>query len=199
MRPTLPAIAVLVLALAACSREDAPQADAGAGATDATTPTDAPGTGIAPSGQARMDGFGDLDFGMTRDEARTAWTGNPLEGGADDATACQQFHPAGAGAQAQPVLMFEDDLLVRYDVSVPDITAPGGGRVGMDEAALSGLYADLRVTPHKYIPRGKVLSMHQAEDAGLPSVVAFEVDADRKVVAWRVGMPPQVDYVEGCS
>ncbi|HWI23748.1 MAG TPA: lectin, partial [Lysobacter sp.] len=30
-------------------------------------------------------------------------------------------------------------------------------------------------------------------------VLVFETDAAGKVTAWRAGVPPQVDYVEGCS
>jgi hypothetical protein len=32
-----------------------------------------------------------------------------------------------------------------------------------------------------------------------PSKLVFETDAAGKVTAWRVGLTPQVDYVEGCS
>ncbi|TQC57293.1 lectin, partial [Pantoea dispersa] len=35
--------------------------------------------------------------------------------------------------------------------------------------------------------------------AGQSGVLVFETDAAGKVVAWRVGLPPQVDYVEGCG
>jgi len=27
----------------------------------------------------------------------------------------------------------------------------------------------------------------------------FETDAAGKITRWRVGVPPQIDYVEGCS
>jgi hypothetical protein len=31
------------------------------------------------------------------------------------------------------------------------------------------------------------------------ATLVFEIDADGRVTAWRAGLPPQVDYVEGCS
>jgi hypothetical protein len=30
-------------------------------------------------------------------------------------------------------------------------------------------------------------------------VLLFATDADGRVNEWRIGVPPQVDYVEGCS
>ena len=41
----------------------------------------------------------------------------------------------------------------------------------------------------------------QALDAGdvAPTRLVFEVDAAGKVTSWRVGLSPQVEYVEGCS
>ena len=34
---------------------------------------------------------------------------------------------------------------------------------------------------------------------GSQAVLVLELGADGKVSAWRVGLPPQVDYVEGCG
>lgn len=32
-----------------------------------------------------------------------------------------------------------------------------------------------------------------------PTRLVFEVDAADNVTSWRVGLSPQVEYVEGCS
>ena len=160
--------------------------------------------GLAPlPTQAVMIGAGiwlGIEFGMTAEEARADWNGNPLElaGDPGDGSACHHLGPAGQATPAQLAFMFENDLFVRYSAESSEITAPGGGRVGMDEAALQGLYGDrLAVAPHKYVKGGKMLM--SAEDGGnLPSRLFFELDADGRVTSWRVGLAPQIGYVEGC-
>ena len=37
------------------------------------------------------------------------------------------------------------------------------------------------------------------EDPDGEGVLVFETDASGRVTEWRAGLPPQVDYVEGCS
>ena len=208
MRPIRPAFAslALVAALAACNAERTADAgvEAAADAIEAIEPgTEPPGAAAAipASGDSRMDGYGALDFGMSAEEARADWSGNPLEpaGAVDDPLACHHLSPAGQSTPAQLAFMFENDLFVRYSVESTEITAPGGGRVGMDEAALEGLYGKrLQAMSHKYVEGGKVLV--SPEDGGaLPSQLIFELDADGRVTSWRVGLAPQVSYVEGCS
>lgn len=208
----LPAAALLSLSLAlvACKAERTADQDAAAlleapsTAIEAMTPdTDPAGAAAAipPAGDARMDGYGAIDFGMTAEEARTDWTGNPLQpaGPAGDPLACHHLSPEGQSTPAELAFMFEDDLFVRYSVESELHTAPGGGRVGMDEAALQGLYGGrLQGAPHKYVQGGKVL-MSPEDGGSLPSRLFFELDADGRVSSWRVGLSPQVGYVEGCS
>jgi hypothetical protein len=204
MRHAAPYIAILSLALAACSAERSPTADdaATAAAADPAPVAEAvTARAIADAGDARMNGYGALDLGLTSEEARAEWTGGALQGKPDprDPAACFHMSPAGQSSPAQLAFMFENDLLVRYSAESPAIAAPGGGKVGMDEATLQSLYdGTLETLPHKYVQGGKVL--RSAEDGGgLPSKLAFELDAAGKVTSWRVGMVPQVDYVEGCS
>ena len=206
IRPALVPLA-LVLALAACKQDEpAGEADAGmaAGAVAALEPSTEPAgaaLAIPPSGDSRMDGYGTLDFGMSAEEARAEWNGNALEaaGQIDDVQACHHLVPAGQSAPADLAFMFEDDMFVRYSVESTEITAPGGGRVGMDQAAIDGLYGKgLEAMPHKYVEGGKVLISR--EDGGiLPSQLVFELDGNGRVTSWRVGVAPQVGYVEGCG
>ena len=51
--------------------------------------------------------------------------------------------------------------------------------------------------PHKYDPDGRVLRVTAPD--GAPGVLVLELDGSGRVDEWRVGLPPQVDYVEGCS
>ena len=77
-------------------------------------------------------------------------------------------------------------------------TAPGGGKVGMSVEELQKLYGGaLKASPHKYTQGGQYLSMDAGDVA--PTRLVFEVDAAGKVTSWRVGLSPQVEYVEGCS
>ena len=76
--------------------------------------------------------------------------------------------------------------------------APGGGKVGMSVEELQKLYGGaLKGAPHKYTQGGQYLSMDAGDVA--PTRLVFEVDAAGKVTSWRVGLSPQVEYVEGCS
>ena len=212
MQRILPAVASLALALAACTAERTPAADDAATpppmdqpvedvppatADDAAAPA---ASGPSPSGPARMDGYGELDFGMTAEEAKAAWKQGKLEGAAPagDAAACFHLSPAGQPTPAHLAFMFENDLFVRYSAENEDMAAPGGGKRGMTEAELQKLYGNaLKATPHKYVEGGKYLAVDVGGVA--PSKLVFETDADGKVTEWRVGVTPQVDYVEGCS
>ncbi|MDQ1091747.1 hypothetical protein QE400_001160 [Xanthomonas sacchari] len=226
MKPIQPGVAVLLLALAACDRQPpapppappAPSAPAPAptAADDGALPppeidqpdgdvppAQAPASALPPelaAGDrqlARIDGYGDLRLGMPAAQARAAW-GGELDGQPSAGSNCYVLRPRWAKGNHQFGLMVEDDTLVRYDVRTAKETAPGGGKVGMDLAQLRALYAGrLEEQPHKYVEGAKVLRVRG--DAGQRGVLVFETDAAGKAVAWRVGLPPQVDYVEGCG
>ena len=93
--------------------------------------------------------------------------------------------------------MIEDGKFVRYDVSNDKEVAPGGGKRGMTRDEIKKLYPGAAEQDHKYVEGGKYLRVK--DDAGGNGVLVFETDAAGKVTQWRVGVSPQVDYVEGCS
>lgn len=204
-----------VLVLVACQRDDpgdppAPvtattpaAASTGVAAADASVPpatVPAGGAGQAASKEAEMatlSGFGDLVLGSSETEARAAW-GGELKGLADAQQDCHYLTPKWVKRPADLAFMMEGGQFVRYDVGTDKQLAPGGGRVGMSSEALQALYSGkLQSSPHKYVPEGQVLSVGE----GVPGdgKLVFEIGADGKVSAWRVGVTPQVDYVEGCS
>jgi len=189
----------MVLALGACERSpETPSTDAGAAvpapAADVAA-TAAPATAAADQGPARLDGYGPLALGSSLDAVRAAWKA-PLDGEVADEY-CHSLRPQGAQAD-DVVLMIESRRLVRYDVRNDRIAAPGGGKVGMSLGQLQTLYPDRGdVTPHKYDERGHNLRVRPATEGG--ALINFEINGDGNVTAWRVGLPPQVDYVEGCS
>lgn len=203
---------MLLLPLAACQREpSAPDnATSPAPATTATaaSSTPAPVTSVArpsaagttdddgPAPLARYDGYGDLRFGMDEAEAANAWGGElkPLPAASEP---CHYLTPKWVKVPADFALMVEGGRFVRYDVGTDRETAPGGGRVGMTTAEIEQRYADVERRPHKYVEGGAVLRV--VDPTGGKGVLVFETDAAGKVTAWRAGVPPQVDYVEGCS
>lgn len=211
-------LSVLVMALAGCTGNE-PAVTPATGSAAAET-TDAAATGPAPTtspapaapdpgpatggqdagdtaGAARFDGYGAARFGMSADEVREAWdgelNGNPAEGGT-----CFHLNPVGQPSIAHFALMFGDGEFVRYSVANDDMAAPGGGRRGMDEAEIERLYGDgIERSNHKYVEGGEYLRI--ADPGGGDTVLIFETDAQGTVTEWRVGRPPQVDYVEGCA
>lgn len=187
-------------ASAPADRQVAPATDTAA--TPATDTRSAPApdaadarAGAPASGEARLDGFGPLRLGMGVAEAEAAWPGL-LTGTANAQARRDCFHvnidlPYFA-------LMFDDGRFVRYGGSNDSVTAPGGGRRGLAEAALTALYHDaLQATPDRFAPGGKLLSLQASGVA--PSKLVFVLRPDGVVDEWHVGLLPQADYDEGCE
>lgn len=148
---------------------------------------------------ARRDGYGPLRFGMSVEEMHAAG-GDGLSlvaaGGAVEEGACRYLWPESETPETRPAFMIEGGRFVRYDISDAAIEAPQGGRVGMPADEVRALHAGHETIPHKYVEGGQYLRVAGDSD---DVVLVFEVDAAGQVSRWRVGLPPQVDYVEGCS
>ena len=206
MKSLLPLVMAVTL-LSACQRDPAaapatePQTTATATPmAEAPAPTPAADDTAAPAGpvsQASFLGYGDMKLGSTVEEARAAW-GGELNGAPMEGTTCHYLWPKWITRPADFAFMMEDGKFVRYDVGTDKETAPGGGKVGMSVEELQKLYGGaLKASPHKYTQGGQYLSMDAGDVA--PTRLVFEVDAAGKVTSWRVGLSPQVEYVEGCS
>ena len=187
----LAGLAVCLL-LAGCGRSGQPAASAMADA-----PAIKPVTSAAlKESVARYDGYGAVRLGMDEASFDQAWDGT-LEGAADADSTCFYKRTVAAMSPATPGFMFEDGHFVRYDVTSTEATAPGGGKVGMDEARVRSLYGDaVQAQPHKYVDGAKYLRIASPQG---PGVLLFETDGQGTVTRWRVGVPPQIDYVEGCG
>jgi hypothetical protein len=200
---------VLLLALSACGEREPsrPPASATAPAPAQTAPAEPPapspppppaGTMPAP-GVIGYTGFGPATFGANEEQVRMAW-GKELTGPKPDTPdGCYYLMPEPRTRRGYRIgFMFENQRFVRIDVDADDIEAPGGGRVGMTTQDIQRLYAGhVQMQNHKYVEGGHYLRI--PNPGGGPGVVLFETDADGLVTAWRIGEPPQVDYVEGCS
>ena len=215
---TLLSIALLV-ALAGCGERGTPDAsptapvDAAPAADTAAMPpaTETPAPAEAnTSGSLRVDkpadgtitfsGFGPANFGATQEEVRMAWGGDLGDEKPEEAGGCHYLVPQPLGTDGfRTAFMIEGDKFVRIDVRRDDVAAPGGGMVGMRKAQVAGLYAGIEEELHKYT---EGLYLRVKDPAGGTSMLVFETDGkgdDAKVTAWRIGVPPQVDYIEGCS
>ena len=198
MRPLAPLACTLLLA--ACGHGE-PPANAPASATTAAGQPVAASSATSPEAQAaatlaRYDGYGDLRFGMDQKAFAEAWQGE-LKHLGSPGDACFYQTPKWVKTPSHFAFMFEGGRFVRYDVGTARETAPGGGRVGMDTAQVRALYgARVSEGPHKYVPGARILRVTAPQGAG---VLVFETDAQGRVTRWRAGMPPQVDYVEGCG
>ncbi|ALN59642.1 hypothetical protein GLE_4301 [Lysobacter enzymogenes] len=210
-RVSLLAAALLALGLSACQRESAPapkESASTAPAVDQAPADDQPAENVPPAtapaptpppasgaGLARFDGYGEMRFGMTAAQAKQAW-GGELKGKPDEAGGCYYLQPIWGSDPREFGFMVEDDKFVRVDVGNDKEIAPGGGKKGMSADEIGKLYAGrVEVQPHKYEQGAQVLRVGDASGG----VLVFETAGDGKVARWRIGIPPQVDYVEGCS
>lgn len=212
MRPSLlcvPFLGILALGLIGCADStDAPTAEPPSSAAseqvDADVPpATAPATpapvgrdGPTPAaGAISYAGFGPAKFGATQEVVRMAW-GKDMVGGPGDPDGCYYLYPQPKAQSSYRIaFMIEHQRFARLDVDAAGIVAPGGGQVGMSVGEIRALYPGIAEQPHKYVEGGK--NLRHTDASG--SVLLFELDPAGKVTEWRVGVPPQVDYVEGCG
>lgn len=205
MKLALPASTLMLLALTACNPAPAPQdavvppADQPTGdVPPATAPTpDAAGTDPT-AGLVGLAGYGSASFGMDVAALRKA-VPELGEGKPDEPGGCHYLPLTRASGEAPRVsFMIEGDKFVRIDVDSSAVVAPGGGRIGMGVDQIDALYAGrVEKLPNKYVPAARDLRIKDAD--GGTGVLMFQADEKGSVHAWHVGIPPQVDYVEGCS
>ena len=182
----------LALLLVGCQSHNEASSPAATAPAPAATTMPA-GQGVAS--QAHWEGFGDMRFGMDEAAFRQAWGGD-LKGGAEPGSDCAMFAPTWAKTPPALTFMLEHGHFVRYDVRDDKTIAPGGGKVGMDKAQLISLYAGKgKHGADKYDAGASVFRVEGPND----TVLIFDIGADGNITAWRVGVPPQIDYVEGCS
>ena len=209
IRPT--AAVSLALALAACAKVDERPADTTSTTTSTTTTTTPPASGSPstqqpqpPGGVATPEpagwtvterGLGILRAGMTVAEARAAVPAFSVAA-SRDSTACT--YAKTDGLPPGVMVMVEGGKVVRVEVRRGTIATSTGARIGDSEDRIKTLYpGQVAVTPHKYTS-GHYLTVVPASGADAAYRIIFETDG-KKVVNYRAGQMPQVEYVEGCS
>ncbi len=220
MKLALPTYALLALALTACAdrgaddnsvapappvldqpAEDVPPATVPPGTP---MPSDNPmaprdtDTGAMPAaGTIGFEGFGPARFRADAEAVRQAW-GSELDGLPGQGDVCYYLTPPiEPGSSYAVAFMIENNAFARIDVARANIVAPGGGEIGMSAEQIEALYPQLERRDHKYVEGGHYLRV--VDPDGGAGVMVFETEADGVVDEWRIGVPPQVDYVEGCS
>jgi hypothetical protein len=100
--------------------------------------------------------------------------------------------PAGIG------VMVDAGKVVRVEVRRGNFATSTGARIGDTEQRIQSLYpGQVTVSPHKYTD-GHYLTVTPTTEVDSANRIIFETDG-RKVVNYRAGVRPQVEYVEGCS
>lgn len=141
-------------------------------------------------------GIGPLRVGMTRGQVE-AVLGAPVPAPGDSGwRQCAFVSPAGLPGGVR--LMVEGGTIARIDVDSGRVATAAGARIGDSEAHILDLYTKRVATaPLKY-GSGHALTVTPAEPAHSTLRLVFETDGQR-VVRYRAGRLPAVEYVEGCG
>lgn len=186
--------AVLAVGLLACGRSRPPDSSGGDSAKSAST------SGDIAQWTVRPDSFGRLPLGIPLATAN-AVLGESLPTERTFGSCANVRSPAMPRGVS---LMIERDSVSapirveRINVDSGGVRTAEGASVGDTEARVKQLYGErLRVEPHKYTgPTGHYLIVQTAGDS--VHRIVFETDGQR-VVRFRAGRRPAVDYVEGCG
>ncbi len=144
-------------------------------------------------------GFGTAKFNADEEAVRMAW-GRPMTtDDSSEGSSCHYLKPeVAADVKNGIAFMFEEERFVRYDVEDASHMAPGNFKVGDAADDVKAAFAGrIEQTPHKYLNKGFTLTVTPEEES--TARLIFEVDANGKVINWRIGIPPNIFYVEGCS
>lgn len=198
-RVTPVALVVAVPLLAGCGAPETAPVVASVAAPQAATglETDPLNAELAACGPVTAAGYCGVTFGMTPQEAKSAFPVALVRYSADvellhDSSGCFEMFAA------EPVqgvsFLAESDKVGRVDVMSPGpVTADGFG-VGSPTDQIRAKYgAALQEGPNKYEPEIIELTVTDGEGK-----ILFEIQ-DGKVRAWRAGLPPLIDYVERCG
>lgn len=151
----------------------------------------------------KFEGFGLATFGSNEEAVRQAW-GRPLlaskpASGATCYYLYKEVLPQLSNTHQRGIaFMMEDGEFVRFDVDDTSQVAPGNIMVGESMASVQVAHAgNVDTQPHKYIEGAHTLVVSAINHPNARLI--FEIDGQNTVINWRIGVTPQVYYVEGCS
>jgi hypothetical protein len=188
----------VVVSLAACTTpEERPTDSVSVTAVPTDDTASAVPTEINPDSQSVVTeyGLGNLRAGMTVAEAASVSPGFkvPVR---RNRNACMY-----ATADSLPSgvrVMVEQAKVARVEVYEGSVQTAKGARIGDTEERVKRLYPNqVTVSPHKYTD-GHYLTVVPTANADSAYRIIFETDG-RRVLRYRAGIRPQVEYVEGCA
>lgn len=149
------------------------------------------------------NGFGPVRFGMKVEQAEKVLGVRLVQDDYNDYDSCRYF--TSASGFTGVLFMTSMRKIVRVDVDTLDDAKASptatetdkGAKIGDSEARVVALYAGrIKVGPHFYTgPEGHYLRVYDA--TGKVRLI-FETDG-KKVLSYRAGHEPAVEYVEGCQ
>jgi hypothetical protein len=190
IRSSIVGITLLAALASACNRDDekAVKGREGPGGASRDTVSDV---------SLNEDGLGPVQIGMTLDEAVSMGLLNERP---DIKPACDFVYPAvGSGVPSDAGVMVVKGKVARIDVDTGSVTTEDGAKIGDTEDRVKSIYGeDLEVRPHKFIEGGHYLVV-KGDSASAGKEIVFETDASGKVIMFRAGRVPEVEWVEGCG
>ena len=141
------------------------------------------------------EGFAGVKFGMTVAQAEAA-LGDKLKPLGEGEGNCSYVEPQGA--YKGMLFMVVDGTIARLDVQeTAKFVTDTGAKIGDSEQHVLDLYKGrTKVEPHHYTgPEGHYVLVLGADGK---TQIVFETDGG-KVVNYRAGRQPEVEWVEGCS
>ena len=164
------------------------------GESPAAPPPAEPVTSEPPAGEWEVTtaGIGNIRAGMSLDELKVV-THNEIDIPAK-LEECAYIRPKNAPKGV--ALMVEKGTVSRVDVTEGSVATTRGAKIGDTEDRIQSLYpGQVKVMPHKYTS-GHYLVV--TPSGGGEYRIVFETDG-KKVLRYRSGREPAVEYVEGCS
>jgi hypothetical protein len=141
------------------------------------------------------EGFAGVTFGMTVAQAEAALE-QKLKSIGEGEGNCSYVEPDGANKGI--LFMVIDGTVARLDVQETSaIVTDTGAKIGDSEQHVLDLYKGrTRVEEHKYTgPEGHYVLVLGPDGK---AQIVFETDGG-KVVSYRAGRQPEVEWIEGCS
>ena len=157
-------------------------------------------TQITNQSKLAINGIGGIRVGMTvREARRSSGTNLNYMGQIDDPT-CYYVNPQ-TGSKGLG-FMVSDGRIARVDVyDKSSVTTLSGAKIGDTEARIKALYpGQIKVSTHKYMGAsgGHYLTYVPKDKSDRNYRIVFETDGKR-VLRFRAGKLPEVEYIEGCS
>ena len=142
-----------------------------------------------------LDGIAPAKVGMSVQQLSAA-LGHPVAPAKGNKRACRYIQSASLPIDV--ALMLVNDTVARVDVDSTGAHTSEGAYVGDPESRVMQIYrGNIVVQPHKYTgPVGHYLIVTPPSDT--TRRIIFETDGE-KVLRYRVGRRPEVEFVEGCS